>query len=77
MRVTGRCRQQTLYCWRRCRVAPFQLCLALETQMEPLFCRCYLDAELLNALVLRRDCCSVSAVKALQVGALMLKGCYS
>lgn len=28
---------------------------------------CYLDAELLNALVLRRDCCSVSAVKALQV----------
>lgn len=27
---------------------------------------CYLDAELLNALVLRRDCCSVSAVKALQ-----------
>lgn len=27
----------------------------------------YIDAELVNALVLRRDCCSVSAVKALQV----------
>ena len=36
--------------------------------------RCYLDAELLNALVLRRDCCSVSAVKALQVGALSVEG---
>ena len=29
----------------------------------------YLDAELLNALVLRRDCCSLSAVKALQAKA--------
>ena len=29
----------------------------------------YLDAELLNALVLRRDCCSLSAVKALQARA--------
>ena len=28
----------------------------------------YVDAELLNALVLRRDCCSISAIKALQVG---------
>lgn len=28
----------------------------------------YLDAELLNALLLRRDCCSVSAAKALQAG---------
>ena len=28
----------------------------------------YLNAELLNALVLRRDCCSTSAVKALKVG---------
>jgi hypothetical protein len=27
----------------------------------------YVDAELLNALMLRRDCCSISAVKALQV----------
>ena len=27
----------------------------------------YVDAELLNALVLRRDCCSISAIKALQV----------
>ena len=27
----------------------------------------YLNAELLNALVLRRDCCSTSAVKALKV----------
>lgn len=27
----------------------------------------YLDAELLNALMLRRDCCSTSAVKALKV----------
>ena len=26
----------------------------------------YVDAELLNALVLRRDCCSISAIKALQ-----------
>ena len=29
----------------------------------------YVDAELLNALVLRRDCCSISAIKALQVTA--------
>lgn len=28
----------------------------------------FIDAELLNALMLRRDCCSISAVKALQVG---------
>ncbi|KAK9829628.1 hypothetical protein WJX72_006968 [[Myrmecia] bisecta] len=28
----------------------------------------YVDAELLNALVLRRDCCSISAIKALQAG---------
>eukprot|EP00208_Stichococcus_sp_RCC1054_P002079 CAMPEP_0206143610 /NCGR_PEP_ID=MMETSP1473-20131121/21153_1 /ASSEMBLY_ACC=CAM_ASM_001109 /TAXON_ID=1461547 /ORGANISM="Stichococcus sp, Strain RCC1054" /LENGTH=1690 /DNA_ID=CAMNT_0053539093 /DNA_START=726 /DNA_END=5798 /DNA_ORIENTATION=+ len=34
---------------------------------------CYLDAELLNALVLRRDCCSVSAVKALQAGLAVVK----
>ena len=27
----------------------------------------YLDAELLNALMLRRDCCSISAIKALNV----------
>ena len=27
----------------------------------------YLDAELLNALMLRRDCCSTSAVRALKV----------
>jgi len=27
----------------------------------------YLDAELLNALMLRRDCCSTSAVRALRV----------
>ena len=27
----------------------------------------YVDAELLNALMLRRDACSISAVKALQV----------
>ncbi len=27
----------------------------------------YIDAELLNALMLRRDACSISAVKALQV----------
>ena len=27
----------------------------------------YVDAELLNALMLRRDCCSISAVKVLQV----------
>jgi hypothetical protein len=42
--------------------------LPLLTSLLLLACRCYLDAELLNALVLRRDCCSVSAVKALQVG---------
>jgi hypothetical protein len=30
----------------------------------------YVDAELLNALMLRRDCCSISAVKALQVSGL-------
>ena len=27
----------------------------------------YVDAELLNALMLRRDCCSISAIKVLQV----------
>ena len=27
----------------------------------------YVDAELLNALMLRRDCCSTQAVRALQV----------
>ena len=32
----------------------------------------YVDAELLNALVLRRDCCSISAIKALQVGCGLL-----
>ena len=30
----------------------------------------YVDAELLNALVLRRDCCSISAIKALQASYL-------
>jgi hypothetical protein len=30
---------------------------------------CYVDAELLNALMLRRDTCSISAVKALQARA--------
>lgn len=33
----------------------------------------YIDAELVNALVLRRDCCSVSAVKALQGGLAVVK----
>ena len=32
----------------------------------------YVDAELLNALVLRRDCCSISAIKALQVSSGLL-----
>ncbi|DBB00655.1 hypothetical protein WJX82_006589 [Trebouxia sp. C0006] len=34
----------------------------------------YVDAELLNALVLRRDCCSISAIKALQAGLADIKG---
>lgn len=33
----------------------------------------YVDAELVNALVLRRDCCSISAVKALQGGLAVVK----
>ncbi|KAK9865078.1 hypothetical protein WJX84_008101 [Apatococcus fuscideae] len=33
----------------------------------------YVDAELLNALMLRRDCCSISAVKALQSGLMDIK----
>ena len=37
----------------------------------------YVDAELLNALVLRRDCCSISAIKALQVSLLNCLGCCS
>ena len=32
----------------------------------------YVDAELLNALMLRRDCCSISAVKVLQVSCWLL-----
>jgi myosin-5 len=34
----------------------------------------YVDGELLNALLLRRDCCSVSAAKALQTGLAALQG---
>jgi myosin-5 len=37
-------------------------------------CLRYIDAELLNALLLRRDCCSVSAAKALQAGLAELRG---
>ena len=33
----------------------------------------YIDGELLNALLLRRDCCSVSAAKALQTGLAALQ----
>ena len=33
----------------------------------------YIDCELLNALLLRRDCCSVSAAKALQTGLTALQ----
>ena len=35
----------------------------------------YIDAELLNALMLRRDACSISAVKALQVRCSTLSMC--
>ncbi len=35
----------------------------------------YIDAELLNALMLRRDACSISAVKALQVCCSTLSLC--
>ncbi|KAI7836877.1 hypothetical protein COHA_009277 [Chlorella ohadii] len=37
-------------------------------------CLRFIDAELLNALLLRRDCCSVSAAKALQAGLAELRG---
>ncbi|KAI3425379.1 hypothetical protein D9Q98_009143 [Chlorella vulgaris] len=37
-------------------------------------CLRYIDGELLNALLLRRDCCSVSAAKALQAGLAELRG---
>ena len=43
------------------RLSPFHLVL-----------RSYIDAELLNALLLRRDCCSVSAAK---VGGWILAAC--
>ncbi|PSC74954.1 Myosin-J heavy chain isoform A [Micractinium conductrix] len=36
-------------------------------------CLRYIDAELLNALLLRRDCCSLSAAKALQAGLAELR----
>eukprot|EP00887_Chlorella_sp_A99_P002927 scaffold24.g2927.t1 len=36
-------------------------------------CLRYLDGQLLNALLLRRDCCSVSAAKALQAGLAELR----
>lgn len=43
----------------RCSVSGHTLCLPAPFSALP----SYVDAELLNALLLRRDCCSVSAAK--------------
>ena len=38
---------------------------------------CYVDAELLNALMLRRDTCSISAVKVLQARGPSITSTYT